>query len=102
MTDNAERWRNVAQAAQWLAEGRQVQGRGPSLVTSNGERGEWWNLGLGFFATGIPVDHEYRLAPDPPKTKEWTLSPVLVHGWPYLGAYEGSYGQGIRVREVIE
>ena len=105
MTDNAERWRNVAQAAQWLAEGREVEYRWRDPMNRRGGDPEWIECDKAPESPwGVTLRDacEYRLKPDPPKPREWTLSPVLVHGWPYLVAHEGSYDQGIRVREVIE
>lgn len=90
--DNRARWQNVAQAAQWLAEGREVEEK-----VRNSEA-DWIRsddlLGIGF---------EYRLKPEPPKPREWTL---------HLGNHNSCVASGplsqpgiierVRVREILE
>jgi hypothetical protein len=93
MTDR-DAWLNIAQAAQWLAEGRQVERMARKAF------GDWSRQ------TNEPLhtDCEYRLKPEPPKPREWILERVpdggrLVNVWsgPWLEA-----GETIRVREVLE
>jgi hypothetical protein len=108
MTDNAERWRNVAQAAQWLAEGRVVE-------VFNPVEQAWEPLApTGIIAAGW----SYRLKPEPPKPattpkipkpsdigpEEWILrgtqnGVVVEFGW---SLPIGVVAHVREVREVIE
>jgi hypothetical protein len=54
-------WLNVAQAAQWLAEGRKVERR---LRTIGGNGGQWWPVDPSWM---LDARDEYRLKPEPPK-----------------------------------
>lgn len=99
MTDNAERWRNVAQAAQWLAEGREVEWK--RRAWTGGGSKDWSALPIGAV---LSVDWEYRLKPEPPKPREFSIvgrgldmvAIVLDGGRPV------AIDERIRVREVIE
>ena len=81
MTDNAERWRNVAQAAQWLAEGREVEWR---TWGGNG-----WFRYSGVW-TDLHAHNEYRLRPEPPKPIEF---------WSWVSPSGFRYPRGHATRE---
>ena len=96
--DNRARWQNVAQAATWLAEGRDVECRTRGYLC-------WGNLmhGHGKGPSHLMPDIEYRLKQTPPKPREWTL---------HLGNHNSSVASGplsqpgiierVRVREIFE
>jgi hypothetical protein len=90
MTDR-DAWLNVAQAAQWLAEGRRVEGR------AHGTSDAGW---IDVSGTAIGISLEYRLKPAPPKPREWHLR------WNARDSYWESVPDtclgAIRVREVLE
>lgn len=105
MTDNAERWRNVAQAAQWLAEGREVEYRNKP---GQGFATEWAPVTFNGLPEHLWVFNEYRLKPEPPKPREFKI------GWRgdgFRGSWEvmagpevtrDDLGKVICSREVIE
>jgi hypothetical protein len=92
MSADREAWNNLAQAAQWIADGLKVQWK------RRGRKGEWNDLLS--FQSALSVEWEYRLKPAPPKPREWTLSgdrrvAPSIHG-PLL-----EDGESVLVREVV-
>lgn len=100
MTDNAERWRNVAEAAQWLAEGREVEWRpSPQHLWRPMENPPGLFLSAG---------DEYRLKPEPPKPREFRIGWNFISGrWEVMSGPAPVFGNPnalapIRVIEAIE
>jgi hypothetical protein len=95
-------WLNVAEAAKWIAEGREIQARDPQTSAP-----VWFNCGAGFYAKWLRPCYEYRLKPEPPKPREWD---AYVFPAGHLNTYEPLtkeaadrfvHAQKIRVREIL-
>ena len=89
-----DRWLNVAQAAQWLADGRAVDWRRPPPFD-----GVWRDFGR--IDPLIGPECEYRLRPEPPKPREWVL---MGYECQYPYAVSGPVipdRERVRVREVL-
>ncbi len=66
--DKQTRWRNISDAAKWLAEGKSLQIRPAGLGV------EWADLPEGHGEQlGLFMQNEYRVKPEPPKPSEFLI-----------------------------